>query len=299
MINFLTKLCISVWVCGCLMAMPAHSEPYKLIAGSSVLGYLENEKQNVNLGFNSVFNELLSSENIVCQFKNFGSSDELSAAIKSNQVNAFFGSPIEFIKSEAAFLPTPIVSGIFANHLKSKILLIVRKDSGIDSLQQLKGKVLSTQKWVSGDIGGLFLETLLLENKLPTTQRFFAETLSVDTSNKAMVDLFFNKVDVALITEDQYEIATELNPQLKAQTKVLIASEPYLVLVTALTKSTPTQEANAIKNSLLTVNKTAKGRRILGLMKVQNFQEISSSDLDNVRALIEKNKKLSAQRNVH
>jgi ABC-type phosphate/phosphonate transport system substrate-binding protein len=250
---------------------PAEAEPYHLTAGSSVLGYLENDKQNVNLGFNSVFNELLSSENVKCDFKNFDSSDGLAVAIKNGQANAFFGSPVEFLKSESYLLSSPIASGVFNNQLKSRILLVVRKDSGIDTFQQLKGKVLATQKWISADMGGMYLETLLLENKLPISQRFFSEIQNTDTSNRALVDLFFKKVDVTLISENQYDIATELNPQLREQTKIIIASEPYLIFVAALSKNTPEQEINGIKKSLLTIHRSARGKSILSLMKIQSF----------------------------
>lgn len=292
------KLGIYYWVLCCLMMSAAHAETYHLIAGSSVLGFRENDKQNVNIGFSTAFNEILSSENVKCDFKSTDTSEELYAAIQANQVNAFFGSPVEFIQAEQYFLDSPIASGIFANQLKYKNYLLVRKDSGINSITQLKSKRLVTTKWTTGDLGGLYLETLLLENKQVLPKRFFSEILTPDTSNRALVDLFFKKADVALINENQFNIAAELNPQLRSNIKILSESEPYLIFVTALSKNTPAQEAEAIKNSLLTVHKTSKGRSVLNLLKLQGFQEISKTDLDNVRALIAKNKRLKAEQNV-
>lgn len=46
------------------------------------------------------------------------------------------------------------------------------------------------------------------------------------------------------------------------------------------------------------MHKTAKGRSVLNLLKIQGFQEISHLDLDNVRVLIAKNKRLKAEQNV-
>ena len=295
----LMKYWFYLWLVCYQIAVPAAAEPYHLIAGSSALGFLENEKQNVNLGFRSVFNEVLASENIKCDFKNFDNSDELASAIKNNQANAFFGSPLEFLKSEAYLRTTPIASSVFSNQLKLRILLVVRKDSGIDSLQQLKNKKLTTQKWLELDMGGLYLETLLLENKLPVTKNFFSEIQNTDTSNRALVDLFFKKTDATLINENQFDIAAELNPQLRMQTKILMASEPYLIFLAAMSKNTPEEEVGGIKKSLFSMHKTAKGRGVLNLMKIQKFQEISLNELDNVRALVAKNEKLKAQNNGH
>ena len=297
--NFLLKNAVFLWLLAYQLTVPVHAELYRLVAGSSELGFRENDKQNVNIGFSSVFNELLSSESVKCDFKSFDNSDELATAISKKQVNAFFGSPLEFFRSEPYFLSSPIASGIFGTKLKSRILLLVRKDSDIRELEQLKRKKLSIQKSIAADLGGLYIETLLLEKGLPKPKHYFAEIQTADTSNKAIVDLFFKKTDVVLVSESQYEIAIELNPQLREQTTILEASEPYLTFVAALAKSTPQQEVNAIKNSLLTVNKTPKGRNILNLMKIQGFQEVSLSDLDTVRALIMKNQHLKALQNEH
>lgn len=274
----------------------AHAEVYRLIAGSSELGFIENDKQNVNLGFNSVFNELLSSAHVLCDFKSYENSELLAKAIKEKKVNAFFGSPVEFLKSESSFLSAPIASGLFVKQTKSKILIIVKKDSQFADLTQLKGKKIGMQKSISNDVAGLFLESLLMENNLPLPSQFFSEIVIKDTSNTALVDLYFNKVDAILVNQAQFEIAAELNPQLRLQTKILVASEPYLIFVTALTKETPDSASAAIKDKLLSFHKTAKGRNILRLMKLEGFHEISVKELDNVRALMAKHQQLKAQR---
>ena len=297
--QFFKKICFFFLIVISNLMSVAVAEPYHLVAGSSALGFLENDRQNVTLGFSSAFNSVLTTQNVKCDFKSFDSSDELAEAIEKNQVNAFFGSPVEFLKTESYFLESPIASGIFGNQLKSKILLVVRAESEFKSLSQLKGKKLSIQKSIASDLGGLYLETLLLENKLPTTENFFLDTESAETSNRALVDLFFKKVDATLLSESHFQIAAELNPQILLQTRILVSSEPYLIFVAALRKGTPLEEIDGIKNSLLSVNKTAKGKRILSLMKIQGFKEISFNELTNVRDLIAKNQRLKLKQNAN
>lgn len=293
----MAKWHVCIWILSGFIFVSAQAEPYQFIVGSSALGLRENDKQTLNLGFKTVFNELLSTSDVKCNFQSFDSSEELAIAISKNQVNAFFGSPIEFLRSEPFLQSSPIASGVYGNQLKYKILLLVRKDSGISSLEQLQGKRLSTQKWVARDMEGLYLETLLLEHKLPITQNFFSQIQNNETTNSALVDLFFKKVDAALVNESQYEVAAELNPQLRAQTQILEASEPYIIFVTAFTKGMPEQKITDIKNSLFSVEKTSAGRNVLRLMKAQGFKEISVGELDNVRALIAKNKRLKIEKN--
>ncbi len=59
----------------------------------------------------------------------------------------------------------------------------------------------------------------------------------------------------------------------------------------------PEQKITDIKNSLFSVEKTSAGRNVLRLMKAQGFKEISVGELDNVRALIAKNKRLKIEKN--
>jgi len=253
------KLGIYCWVFCCLMMTVVNAEPYHLIAGSSKLGFRENDKQNINIGFSTVFNEILSSENMKCDFKSTDSSEKLYAAIQANRVNTFFGSPFEFIQAEQYFLDSPLASGVFDRELKSKVYLLVRKDSGIKTITQLKGKKLVTSKWTTGDLGGLYLETLLLEHKQDLPKHFFSEILTPETSNQALVELFFKKADVALVNENQFNIAAELNPQLRSNIKILLELEPYLIFVTALSKNTPTQENQSNKKYFINGAQNCQG----------------------------------------
>jgi hypothetical protein len=63
------KKLLLICVLGCQLITLVHAEPYHLIAGSSMLGFRENAKQNVSLGFNAAFNSLLTSANVKCDFK--------------------------------------------------------------------------------------------------------------------------------------------------------------------------------------------------------------------------------------
>ena len=64
------KLITIFLLTGSLLAQAA-SEPFALIVGSSVIGTRENTKQDVHLGFNALFNHMISNENIKSEFKDY------------------------------------------------------------------------------------------------------------------------------------------------------------------------------------------------------------------------------------
>ena len=291
--RYISKFFAVITLSGSLLVQAAET-PYALVVGSSVIGTRENNKQDVHLGFNALFNSLLASENIQCEFKDFDKSEYLKESIKNKEVNGMFGSPLEYIQSEIWLTNTYLMSGFINDHYKSKILILVRKDSEINSIEQLKGKKITAQRGVIQDMGGLYLETILLEKKLPLPSVYFSEIIKTDTSNVALVNLFFNKADVALMSESEFNIAAELNPQMRIQTKVIQASEPYISFVSATSKSVPTEKMEAIKKALLNVEKSNKGRSVLKLLKLDGFKIIGLNELENVRALVEKNRQLKA-----
>ena len=295
--RYISKFFAVITLSGSLLVQAAET-PYALVVGSSVIGTRENNKQDVHLGFNALFNSLLASENIQCEFKDFDKSEYLKESIKNKEVNGMFGSPLEYIQSEIWLTNTYLMSGIINDHYKSKILILVRKDSEINSIEQLKGKKIAAQIGVIQDLGGLYLETLLLEKKLPLPSVYFSEIIKTDTSNVALVNLFFKKADVALMSESEFNIAAELNPQMRIQTKVIQASEPYITFVSATSKSVPTEKMEAIKKALLSVEKSNKGRSVLKLVKLDGFKIIGLNELENVRALVEKNRLLKALKDV-
>ncbi|HOY69906.1 MAG TPA: PhnD/SsuA/transferrin family substrate-binding protein [Methylotenera sp.] len=290
---YIAKFFAVITLSGSLLVQAAET-PFALVVGSSVIGTRENSKQDVHLGFNALFNSLLASENIQCEFKDFDKPEYLKEAIKNREVNGMFGSPLEYIQSEIWLTNAYLMSGLINNQYKSKILILVRKDSETNSIEQLKGKKIAVQRGVIQDIGGLYLETILLEKKLPAPSVYFSEIVKTDTSNVALVNLFFNKADVALMSEGEFNIAAELNPQMRKQTKVIHASEPYITFVSATSKSIPPEKMEAIKTALLNVEKSGKGRSVLKLLKVDGFKVIGLNELENVRALVEKNKQLKA-----
>ena len=57
----------------------------------------------------------------------------------------------------------------------------------------------------------------------------------------------------------------------------------------------PSDKREAIKNTILAIEKTAKGRNMLKLLKIDGFQVIHMDELTSVRTLVEKNRQLKVK----
>lgn len=273
----------------------AEPEQKTIVIGGSVVGLREFNQQDMQIGLRSAMNDQLAEKGINIEVNIYATSQELYSAVKEGKVKLIFGTPMEFFSLEPYMAEAKILSGSVNEKNKMRLYLLVRKDSNIRNIAQIKGKSLDVPRWLIDDIGGLYLDTLLLENKFPDYKSMFASVQKSKNSNQSIINVFFNKNDVALVTESEFEIASELNPQIKLQLAVIQASEPYYSFISAATKTMDTDLMNIAKQAALNLDKTVKGKNILKLFKSSGLLETDISGLENIRNLIQKNQQLKSR----
>lgn len=261
------------------------------IAGST-LGLRDFKQQEIEIGIRSAFNETLSKEGILTEFTVYKSSDSLQAAIKNKEVNIFFGTALELLSIADYIDKKTIAAGLINGKHKMRLYLLVRKDSNIQTLQSLQQKSIDIPSWLLDDIGGLYLNTQLLENKLTSYPTFFSTIQKSKNSNQSIINLFFKKNDAALVTESEFEIATELNPQIKAELMILLSSEAYPSLVSAGLIHTDANIKQKVLKTALELSNTTKGKNTLRLMKSTGFIPMTFEDLSSVSSLLLKHQQL-------
>jgi len=97
--------------------------------------------------------------------------------------------------------------------------LLVRKDSDINSFSDLIGKHIALTEL--DNMQELYLKHLMLQKNKKTATECFSSFIYNKKGSTSILNLFFKKVDVAVVSQRSYNLATELNPQLKRQLKVL------------------------------------------------------------------------------
>ena len=119
------------------------------------------------------------------------------------------------------------------------------------------------------------------------------------TNYKALLDLFFHKVDAAIIMKKTFRYAAELNPQI-AHTLYIAQMTPYCAgNFGFFTKAVDPQFAHYIKNLGLNLNDTKKGKQVLDIFRADAVIETKISDLKPIEKLyhdylkLQKKEKLS------
>ena len=100
-----------------------------------------------------------------------------------------------------------------------RFLLLVRSNADIKGIPDLKGKKLTFK--FNEETGSLFLDTLLLRNRLPASGQFFAVLEPKRSFSQCVLSVFFGKADACIVEDLVYATMVELNPQLGKQLTIL------------------------------------------------------------------------------
>jgi phosphonate transport system substrate-binding protein len=99
------------------------------------------------------------------------------------------------------------------------LLLVVRTDKHINSAKDLRGKRLVMQD--NDDLAEMFLDTEVLKETKKSYKNIGLTTYYQKKSNRILLDVFFDKADSAVIYKSSYDIASELNPDIRNKMKIL------------------------------------------------------------------------------
>jgi ABC-type phosphate/phosphonate transport system substrate-binding protein len=165
-----------------------------------------------------------------------------------------------------------------------KYLILVRSDKPFSHIKDLRQKKVTVIKW--DEIGMLYLDVLLMKNRLPSNNSFLAFVEDKNKASQVVLSVFFGQSDACLIPDVNYQTITELNPQIKLQMRVLTSSENMLAGVGFFRQDYDDILKKIVLDAILNMGNTVRGKQILLLFKSEKFTIIEAKDLDPVGNLL-------------
>ncbi len=188
---------------------------------------------------------------------------------------------------------TPFVASSRRDNPFTSYVIVVKKDSGVNNLKDLLSKKVdyySNPKLEFSITLKLLKRLCDIEfNKPP--DKAFTTIEPRENAQTALLNVFFEKIDVCLIEKYHYEIISELNPQIKKQTKVLYESEEF---ITGLACFTPySREKELFLEKTVTMHETVYGKQFMDVFKIGRVFRITKEDLKTLEVLFEDSKLIS------
>ena len=206
----------------------------------------------------------------------------------AGQIDIGFFAPLQMTLLISKACGTPILgalrkddTGQLATTYKSQIL--VRVDSGINSLADLKGKKFAFVDPLSAS-GYLYPSLIVKQKTGQEPKTFFSQTIFAGSHPNAALAVYNKQVDGAATFIDARDSLVPANPDIKTATKVVDTAGPIPNDGVALRKGFPDDLGKTVKQALLDYSKDPSGAKVLSaLFNWDGMQEVNASFYDAIK----------------
>jgi len=267
-----------------------------------VVGYTRKIFYNVDIN-DARASTKVWAEMVIKKAAKFGKSDtvifddvsSMEKLVRANAVDLVVMRPEEFLAVRNKVALVPMFVPDFGKHFNSQYVLIVRTDSGIGNLSELRHKKLLRESGQSGDIPSLWLDATLMKQGLGGMKDFFTSIKVVNKAAQAILPVFFKQVDAALSERSSFDMMVELNPQIGKEIKVLAMSQGFVGAVLCLRKDFFDRFKDDISEALDSLHKDPQGRQLLLLFRANKLVSYTPEHLHPVEALLKEHLELQVR----
>lgn len=213
----------------------------------------------------------------------------LAQAIKEGKVDMFHDSVVPTLVLGKASGAVPILRQWKYGEAEYHSVIIVRKDSGIDSLAQLKGKLLAFDEPHSTS-AHVLPRMLLAEHKLKLAQLSAPAAATPDAINfvygndgSATNLLISGRVDAAAAANGEFE---ELRPEIRTTLKVIGKTTSVPRQLIAVRKDLDGKLVKTLREVLVNMDRDPDGQQVLKRQqKTAKIDEIPEISRDRIKSI--------------
>ncbi|TVQ96014.1 MAG: hypothetical protein EA399_16640 [Desulfovibrionales bacterium] len=151
-------------------------------------------------------------------------------------------------------------------------LLLARRDSGLERLDQLQGRRVAVLNNPRMSLALVWLDTLLLEAGHAPAANWFQSVVFNKSASQTALPVFFSQIETCLITRSAFETMVELNPQLQEQLRVIAASPPLVPALFVYTADSSNFFRTSMLEAMEQFRDNPAGLQILHLTQSENIE---------------------------
>lgn len=217
-----------------------------------------------------------------CIFAGIG---EITQLLSARMVDVISLPTTEFLLLDSNLVMGPILVTVSKDRELEDYVLLVRAESGIHALSDLKARHLQVFDGLNGSLAQCWLEVLLGEQQLGLPDEFLTVTRHIKTI-QTVLPVFFQHADACIVTGQGFALMGELNPQITNQLRVLASSPQVLPLVTCFRAGL---DRNLLARVLLAVadgNTNPVGKQIMTIFQSGHVEPRPLLILQSARELV-------------
>jgi phosphonate transport system substrate-binding protein len=160
------------------------------------------------------------------------------------------------------------VIGKMADDDRFRGIILVRRDSGIEQVSQLKGKKVSFPA-PTALAGTMMPQWYLQQHGLKVGRDI--ESLYVGSQESSIMNVYFGNVAAGATWPPPWKTLSEERPELERELKVLWVTEPLPNNGVLVSERVPGEHVLTVARTLFELNKHARGKEILQRMAMTGF----------------------------
>ena len=279
-----------------IMASSVHSRAEKNEQPRFILGYAMKTLYDVDIkdahvAFSLWSKELGEETGFHVEARLYDRVEDLSRDFQKGVLDFGIVKTLDYLELKKKDIDSEIaLTNVRSGKKGHKYLLLVRSDSQIYDVKDLRGKKINVVK--GDEIGMLFLNTYLLKRKQSEANRFFSIIEEKVKPSQVILPVFFGQADICLVPDVSFYTMIELNPQIGQKLRVIVSSEDIIAGVGYFRKDYNQAYKQQILNTIYALNTKIRGKQILTLFKSDRFGKLEEKDLLYTQHLINEYNKL-------
>lgn len=232
--------------------------------------------------------EINRIHNLNYKFENetYNSLTSLEEDLSNNKVDCLSLSTDAFFDLNKDNQLQPYFTGSADDDPYRVYYLIVKSNNKIKSIEDLRGKKIQIAQNNHSALTDMWLYTMISKHsKINKLENYFSEIRQSKSESKALLEIYFERVDGGIVTKSAYDIAINMNPQLKNEMVILKKSDKLITGLFALRKALDDPTKKLFFETALRLGEDEKGKQILSLFKINVLHQISDKHLESARIL--------------
>lgn len=225
----------------------------------------------------------------------FADMASMENALRNNDLDLASIPTIEYLRIRESVPLIPSFVGIYKNGPGIRYVVITRKDSGIRSVPDLKGKSILLPAVAVYEPCHLWLDVLLLKAGKGGRDTFFNQVRESAKISNSVMAVFLRQADAAIITRSGLDINLDLNPQLGTQLIALAESPNLSDNVICMMPGTTEEFRNNLYKALLRLNESKSGQQVYTMLQSTGISPYKPEHIQELSDLLQEHKRLKAK----
>jgi ABC-type phosphate/phosphonate transport system substrate-binding protein len=213
-------------------------------------------------------------------------SQDMVDSLKNDQIEAASMLTNEFLALDPKIRPDTVFLGVKNKSVTEQYVILVHRNSGISDVRDLRGRKVVLHQSPRTSLAPQWLETLLEGRSRGLAAEVSSTTTSVENASKAVLGVFFRQADACVVTSNVFDTASELNPQLRKELRVLASSPEVIPTLFCFRASYSSDIKDVLEAAILAVHETPAGQQILTVFQCDSMVKQPISCLEGTRRIL-------------